>query len=606
MKKNYTLIVCLLLLAGTAAFNQTINKNYIDGEVYFKLKREVPFMFDTLHRDVDIPAKLSFLTPLISTYNITKAESPFYFSKSDVLKRTFRLHFNNTKLVDALVKKLELMNIVEYAEKVPLNKVIYTPNDTYYTDSSVNGQWNLYKINAAKAWNVTRGNRSVLIAIVDNAIDTGHIDLKSNVVVARDVADNDNDTRPLVNNNGWEHGTHTSGTACAVTNNNTGVASIGFNCGLMAVKAQNNAGDGDYVNYGDDGISWAVANGASIISCSWGQYVFSATENNIITDAYNNNVLVVAAAGNENYKDSLLYPAGYNHVLSVTSTNINDQKSWFSNYGNWIDVSAPGENILSTFPGNQYGLLQGTSMATPLVAGLCGLIRSVNPSLTGDQVINIVRNTADNINAQNPGYQNLLGTGRINAYKAVESALPCNASLDLGSGYYVVPKTESSGSITSANAIASNAAVILDAATTVSLEPGFHAYSGSGFDAYIDGCGGNKFFDASQQSKNSNQSLKINYTDANVSKPGNKNLVAYPNPTSSIVHLDFTTDNDEHNVVVQAFNMQMQKVEEVRSGDLIKGKQSITLNLSKQASGLYYIFIQLQNEKLSAKVSLLK
>lgn len=606
MKKKIILISSFLIIISSYSFCQTVYKNYVDGEIYFKLNKEVPFIFDTLHRDVDINGKLNFLYPLLARYNITKAEASFYFSKSDTLKRTFKLKFDNIKLVDKLIHELQALNVIEYAEKVPLNKLDYTPNDYYFADSSLSGQWGLYKINAKKAWDVTRGSRSIVIAVVDNAVDTSHPDIKPNVVSARDVSDNDNNPRPPRNDNEWEHGTHTSGTACAVTNNYGGVASIGFNCGLMAIKATHDVtgnDSGNYINDGFAGISWAVANGASIISCSWGDYSYSTTEQNVINNAYTNNVLIVAAAGNDNFKDSLFYPAAYNHVLSVAATDNNDKKAYFSNYGSWVDASAPGISILSTFPGNAYGYLQGTSMATPLVAGLCGLVRSVNPSLSVDQVINIIVSNCDNINAQNPLYVGLLGGGRINAYKAVESALQCVSSINLGAGNYAVPKTESSGSITSSNTISSGAAVIFDAATTVYLLPGFHAYSGTFFDAYIDGCGGNKFYNSYAKNKKIPQQDQVTKVIQSAIQSTKFNV--YPNPTTSIVHFDFTTDKDESNVVIQVFNVQMQQVKEIKLGNLVKGKQSATLNLSGLSAGVYFLTLQLQSEKLTAKISII-
>ncbi len=601
-QKIITTLLCCLLIC--AAFTQTVYKNYIDGEIYFKIKKQVPFRFDTLISQVEMQTKLPFLIPLIHKYNISKTEASFYFSKSDILKRTFRLYFNNSKQVDHIIKDLQSLPEIEYAERIPLIKLDYTPNDL--GSNSYSGQYALYKINAQNAWDVSRGDASTLIAIVDDAEDVNHTDLYINVIKKRDVSDNDDNPEPPRNDNGWEHGTHTSGIACATTNNSIGIASIGFNCGLMAIKATPDvtANDsGNYIYNGYEGISWAVQNGAKVISCSWGDNT-NTTQQNVIDDAYNNDVLVVASAGNSN-NTTKNYPAAYNHVLSVAATDINDQKASFSSYGTWVSVSAPGVNIYSTFPGNTYNYLSGTSMSAPLVAGLCGLVRSVNPSLSVDQVISIIKNTSDNIDSQNPTYIGLLGSGRINAYNAVESALPCNASINLGTGPYSVPKTESSGSITSGNLILGNTAVIFDAASTVDIVPGFHASNGSSFHAYIDGCG-NKFAGNESDKKNKNSRISNSIENNSANTISSNFLNVYPNPASSIIHLDFTTNANENNVVVNVFNSEMKQVKELKIGVLIKGKQSISLNLNNLPSGIYFVTVQLQLQKLVTKVSLIK
>ena len=136
-------------------------------------------------------------------------------------------------------------------------------------------------------------------------------------------------------------------------------------------------------------------------------------------------ITFVAAAGNDN-TSQVFYPAGYNYVISVASTTSSDSKSSFSNYGTWIDIAAPGSSIYSTIPNNTYGTQSGTSMACPLVAGLCGLLKSYNPALTPDEIENCLDQSADNIDAQNPSYVGDLGAGRINALGALQCTNPTN------------------------------------------------------------------------------------------------------------------------------------------------------------------------------------
>ena len=170
------------------------------------------------------------------------------------------------------------------------------------------------------------------------------------------------------------------------------------------------------------GVIWAADNGADVINMSWGSEGFSNTGQNIINYAHDAGCVNVAASGNDNVSN-IFYPAGYNNVISVSSTNSGDFKSDFSNFGNWVDVSAPGSQILSTYIGNGfqpvYANNSGTSMASPMVAGLAGLVLSVNPELSQQQVIECILNTTDDIAAFNPNYLGQLGSGRINAHQAV-------------------------------------------------------------------------------------------------------------------------------------------------------------------------------------------
>nr|MBK9653839.1 S8 family peptidase [Bacteroidota bacterium] len=431
LSKTIWSFTALLMLLGTAGvFAQSVQQGYVDGEIYLKLKSEVPFSFDANQSTVDINAKMAFLNPLVAKYKITKAEASFYFSRSEILKRTFRIYFDNSKSVEQFLEDVSRLSQVEYAEKIPYNSIEFTPNDIKPNAlGTANGQYGLYNIKAKEAWDLAKGSASTVVAIVDNAIEITHSDLAANISSSRDVSDGDNNPAPptLAHN----HGTHTSGIACARTNNGNGIASIGYGCGIMAIKATRNTSGTTSIDNGYEGIAWAATHGAKIISCSWGGSGSSITNQNVVNDAYFNNAIVVASAGNNNTA-TIQYPAGYNHVLSVANVNMTDHKSGTSTYGTWVDVSAPGDNIYSSLPGNTYGVKSGTSMAAPMVAGLCGLVRSINPALTYDEVVNIVKNTADNINALNPSYVGKLGSGRINAFNAIKCALPCSAKIPTG------------------------------------------------------------------------------------------------------------------------------------------------------------------------------
>lgn len=440
MKK---LLLASLILIGSiliqfSAFSQSVYTNYLDGAVYFKIKDDYPIYKELGKKNylsID-PAQFPYTKQVNANYEIQNLSQPFaYIKDNNSITRIYRLEFSDFTKVDDIIKELESNQAIEYAEKVPLLKHCLTPNDPSYNSST---QWGLFKINAASAWNVTTGSNSVIVAIVDDAVQTNHPDLTSNIWVNTDeIASNSNDddnngfdddrlgadvtgvtNSPNPPNNSFDHGTHVAGIVGASTNNSIGVASIGFNIKIMAVKSTTQA---TLVTHGYEGIVYAADNGAHVINMSWGSSSFSTSGQTIINYALSKGCILVAAAGNDDVSTTF-YPAGYNGVVSVASTSTTDAKSSFSNYGSWVDVSAPGSSIYSTIPGSSYGYKSGTSMASPMVAGLMGLVKSVNPSMPNSAVINCVLTTADNINSVNPSYIGQLGSGRINAFAAVNCA----------------------------------------------------------------------------------------------------------------------------------------------------------------------------------------
>jgi subtilisin family serine protease len=191
---------------------------------------------------------------------------------------------------------------------------------------------------------------------------------------------------------------------------------------------------------------YAADRGAQILNFSWGSIGWSSTEQAYINSFYSMGVLVVAAAGNDDYwtPPYMNYPSAYNHVLSVAATTNTDAKASFTNYGSWVDVSAPGVNIYSTWATNTYVNLSGTSMSSPIVAGLAALLKAVDHSLTPDQITTYIKTNTTPIDTLNPGFVGMLGTGRINAYAALAGfaylAGDANASgiVDAGDVTYLV------------------------------------------------------------------------------------------------------------------------------------------------------------------------
>lgn len=406
--KKFILTIFSFSLSLTA-FSQTIDSNYVDNEIYVKLK---PAQFvGTVSGVVNIASELSYITS-VKNIAISKASRPFYRAKTQGLSRVYRIKISATVNVDSVLAVLKENPAYEYVEKVPLRWIIGTPNDP-----SVGTQLYLTKIRAFDAWDIVIPAGTVKVAIVDNAFQINHPDLAANMLPGYDASDLDNDPSPP--NNSFNHGTHVAGIASAVTNNSVGIAAAANNrVKIMPIKATPDLGDPRGIYTGYEGIQWAIDNNANIISLSWGGGGFSQTEQDVINAAYDNNILVIAAAGNDN-NEIPSYPASYNHVISVASLDNDDKRSSFSSFGNAVDISAPGRGILSTIPTNMYASFSGTSMATPLVASVCGYLLSGFPTLTPDAIEDILKRTSDDISTQNPTLSGKLGSGRINMYRMI-------------------------------------------------------------------------------------------------------------------------------------------------------------------------------------------
>lgn len=338
-----------------------------------------------------------------------------------------------------LSSKISKFSEVEWAEPKYVYKVDFVPNDPSYS-----AQYAMIKIKAQEAWDISTGDTSIVIAIIDTGVDWDHPDLSANIwrnwneTPSNGIDDDNNgyidDVRGwdfggltgIPDNNPMEdqpdHGTHVAGDASAVTNNSIGVASIGFKSKIMPVKTTRNdyrsPSNSPYIVFGFEGIKYAADNGAKVINCSWGGGGYSLLGQEVIDYATSLGALVVAAAGNNNFSLAY-YPANYKNVLSVAATDESDFKASFSNYGSGVDVSAPGQIIYSTWQNDSYTFGSGTSFSSPITAGLAALVTAKFSAYNPGQIAEQIRTNCDDINSVNPGYINQLGRGRINAFKSL-------------------------------------------------------------------------------------------------------------------------------------------------------------------------------------------
>lgn len=436
MKKAALLVFLFFNCFFSLLFAQTENANYFDGQVYFKLKDNYQLPSKFLSDKINL-SDFPFLNEVKGVYRISNLRASFYFAKQENLRRTFRLYFDKAEKVNEILEFLKNNPYVDYAEKVPIHRKTIVPNDLGANNTGSSGQWFLHKIRAQQAWDLALGNSAIKVAVVDDAVQTTHPDLTNVCIAGRDVADNDNDPNPP--DATFDHGTHVAGIVGAQTNNGIGISSIGFGISIIPIKSTNSV---DFITDGYEGVTWAINNGADVINMSWGGSEGSQTGQNIMNAGNAANVVLVAAAGNDDV-NSTFFPAGFNFVISVASTSSSDAKSSFSNFGSWVDISAPGSAIRSTVPGNGYSLKSGTSMASPLVAGLCGLMLSANPNFTPAQILTCLQESADNIDAQNATYIGQLGGGRINAEASIICASANAVAFDASVSAIISPANSS-------------------------------------------------------------------------------------------------------------------------------------------------------------------
>jgi subtilisin family serine protease len=362
------------------------------------------------------------------------------------LSSIYEIRFAQPVPVMKVVHLLRQQPEVVYAEPAYIRRVFYSPNDPL-----LNFQQHLNVIKAREAWDVTKGDTSVVIAIIDTGVDWPHDDLKASIWRNyKEIPNNgiDDDKNGYVDDvRGWdfgglggsnqiatpdndpredrpEHGTLVAGIAAAPADNGIGVAGVGFKCKIMPVKvSQNNfrSDDGSaLIVYGYAGIRYAAENGAHVINCSWGGEGASQMEQEVIDYVTRLGALVVAAAGNGS-SNAPGFPAAYRNVVAVAATENSDVRAGYSSYGYWVDVSAPGNNVYSAWQPNNYAYgTAGTSFSSPIVAGLAALVKSAHKDWTPTQIAEQIRLAADNIDGKNASqYARQLGYGRVNAQRAV-------------------------------------------------------------------------------------------------------------------------------------------------------------------------------------------
>lgn len=429
--------------------------SYLKNKIYVKTKYNKAISADSkafispVLQNSIVDLGISNISQPYAAYENPNDESIRTTEVSRIYEVSFEADIDAFDICKALMTNPE----VEYAVPIYIrHESEYTPND-YKSDKNWWGE----SIDIVKAWGITKGSDEVVIGIIDSGTDITHEDLAANIwtnpgeipnnnkdddgngkvddVHGWDMIGNidqnklysgqyeeDNDPTPKYTNN--HHGTHVAGCAAAIGDNSKGAVGPAYNCKILPVKCSPDQGGMGIVR-GYESILYAAKLGADVINCSWGGAGDSPAELEIIEEALSYGTIILAASGNGDSWGSAIdndvighYPANYEGVISIGASGKDDKPTGFSNYGNSVDIFAPGKAIYSTVPGNKYSNQDGTSMATPVASGVFALVKSVHPDWTADQIWHQVKATA-NVMPTYTKENRLKYYGLINAYKAV-------------------------------------------------------------------------------------------------------------------------------------------------------------------------------------------
>lgn len=434
-QKSDTLIVKIKQLSSMADFEEKINKLGFN----YKLSKL-------------INPNLLPSNNALKHLNYTQSSKDRIKILSNSLNRVYKIIINSNIPTEKLLRLLSILPEIELVEAYPQRNTCGYPNDTLFYE-----QYYMDLLKVPESWDSLKVRSQILVGVVDTGVDYEHPDLIDNIWInpgedGLDAEDQDKRTNGIDDDGngfiddwrGWDfmsssdstgydndpmpghsHGTHVSGTIAAIINNIAGIAGMCDSIKILPVKIGEDNPFATSLRNSYEGLLYAAKMGAQIINCSWGGTSSSITEQEVIDLVTELGSCVIAAAGNNN-SDIGFYPASYNNVLSVAASDAQDRKAYFSNYFGTVDIIAPGIDIISSIAGGGYAKWRGTSMATPIVAGVAAMVKMKHPDYLPIQIQEHLKATTDNIDTLNPQYIGKIGKGRVNALKAVTESNPKN------------------------------------------------------------------------------------------------------------------------------------------------------------------------------------
>ncbi|MFC1518060.1 S8 family serine peptidase [Candidatus Margulisiibacteriota bacterium] len=459
MNKLSALYIAIVLIFLSFALAQAEPKEYVPGELIFKLKASVANAEDLASLE-DLPASVKTLSKFLGA----KKLKPFYklkikkqknsrrqkAIKNSGLGRTYKLIFTEQDDIETIALQFMNNSDVEFAEpNYRVRAFITQPNDPGYNLGS-GPQWHIDRISCPGGWDITTGSAQIVVAVIDSGIRTTHEDLVNKLWVnttenggAGGFDDDGNGYDDDINgwnfiannanvNDDYFHGTFVSGIIGAQTNNGIGIAAVDWNTKLMTLKALDQHGEGDFDDIAN-AVYYAIDNGAHVINMSLGAPYDSYALQNAVRAAVNANLVCVAAMGN-NGSSTVYYPAGYSEVIGVGATDQSDLRANFSTYGSGSQITelcAPGVDIYSTTTpnNNSYAVGSGTSFAAPMVSGLASLLFAKQPTMSVSDMRILMHLSANDLGSTGP--DKYFGHGRINVENALNNIYPGGKGLQI-------------------------------------------------------------------------------------------------------------------------------------------------------------------------------
>lgn len=457
------LIVTVLLCSGVA-LAEDYSEGYVPGEMLVCFTEEANERVSLTDGGGYVSVGIPSVDEMNMMYQVYDGKRLIWWDKnmSDAAKehgldRIYYFRLPEVYDMNVIAAEFEKDHSVEYATPNIVYRTHIVPNDPRYET-----QWGLKKILAAEGWDMSKGSSSSITGFIDSAVEWTHEDLEGGLwinpeedlngngvfdtfpdgsggdlnwydddgngfdddVIGWDFLGWDWDPRPDAME-GSQHGTNTYGIANAVTDNAIGVSGLAWECVGMAFRC--GSADAIFTAQAVQAMYYAVGEGAHVLNNSWGSYTPNPSVNAVVQFAHSQGLVIVASAGNDN-SSAVHYPSGYANVIAVGATDSNDRRSSYSNYGAWVDCMAPGDAIMTTTWHGGYESTYGTSVSGPFVTGLVALVRGQHPSWTNTQIENQILSHCgcDSIDHLNPGYEGMLGWGRINVFKTLGTSVKSN------------------------------------------------------------------------------------------------------------------------------------------------------------------------------------